>query len=70
MTTARARHSVDGNLLLRVFTASVRARDSTPPSILRVTLGATRADRVGAYGYDIAVSPTLDRLARQGPRGD
>jgi len=39
-----------------------------PPSVLLVTLDTTRADRVGAYGYALAETPTLDRLAAEGSR--
>ena len=46
--------------------AATEARTGSPPSILLVTLDTTRADRIGAYGYDRAVTPTLDRLAREG----
>jgi arylsulfatase A-like enzyme len=41
------------------------ARDGSP-SLLLVTLDTTRADRIGAYGYAGAHTPTLDRLAREG----
>ncbi len=37
-----------------------------PPSFLLVTLDTTRADHIGAYGADFAITPTLDRLAREG----
>lgn len=36
------------------------------PNILLITLDTTRADRLGAYGYGRARTPTLDRLAREG----
>jgi arylsulfatase A-like enzyme len=36
------------------------------PSFLLVTFDTTRADRIGAYGYKRANTPTLDRLAAQG----
>jgi len=36
------------------------------PSFLLVTLDTTRADRIGAYGYAGARTPTLDRLAAEG----
>jgi len=35
-------------------------------SLLLVTLDTTRADRIGAYGYERARTPTLDRLAAEG----
>lgn len=38
------------------------------PNILLVTLDTTRADRLGCYGYTNAVTPALDRLAREGVR--
>jgi arylsulfatase A-like enzyme len=39
---------------------------SPPRRILLLTLDTTRADRIGAYGYEAAQTPTLDALARQG----
>src|SRR3990172_10994333 len=33
-----------------------------------ITLDTTRADHLGAYGYDKAETPNLDRLAREGVR--
>ena len=36
------------------------------PNILLITLDTTRADHIGAYGYQFAKTPTLDRLAREG----
>lgn len=38
------------------------------PDVLLVTLDTTRADRVGAYGYDGARTPHLDALAARGRR--
>jgi choline-sulfatase len=46
---------------------AVRGRPDQP-DVLIVTLDTTRADRLGAYGGDPAVSPTLDRLAGGGVR--
>lgn len=37
-----------------------------PPSFLLVTLDTTRADHIGAYDAEFAITPTLDRLAREG----
>jgi choline-sulfatase len=43
------------------------ARDpDARPNIVLVTLDTTRADRIGAYGYQTARTPTLDRLASTG----
>lgn len=39
-----------------------------PPNILLVTLDTTRADRIGAYGYSLAKTSHLDRLAAEGVR--
>lgn len=37
-----------------------------PPSFILVSLDATRADHLGAYGYDRDTTPFLDSLARRG----
>jgi len=45
----------------------VGAPDVVPgPSLVLVTLDTTRADRLGAYGGDPAISPSFDGLARRG----
>jgi arylsulfatase A-like enzyme/predicted TPR repeat methyltransferase len=41
-----------------------------PPDILLITLDTTRQDRIGAYGFGLARTPTIDRLAREGARFD
>lgn len=38
------------------------------PNILLITVSGIRADHLGAYGYDQAVSPNLDALAARGVR--
>lgn len=40
------------------------------PSLVLVTLDTTRADHIGAYGYEGARTPTLDALAGEGLRLD
>jgi arylsulfatase A-like enzyme/Tfp pilus assembly protein PilF len=35
-------------------------------NLLVITLDTTRADRIGAYGYEGVETPTIDRLAREG----
>ena len=40
------------------------------PNLLLVTLDTTRTDRLGPYGFGLARTPTLDRLAREGARFD
>jgi arylsulfatase A-like enzyme/Flp pilus assembly protein TadD len=42
------------------------ARADASPNVLLVTLDTTRADRLGAYGYEPASTPTLDGLAAAG----
>jgi len=37
-----------------------------PPLTVLVTLDTTRADRLGAYGYEDARTPVLDRIASEG----
>ena len=39
-------------------------------NVLLVTIDTLRADRVGAYGGPAGLTPTLDRLAAEGLRGD
>jgi choline-sulfatase len=38
------------------------------PNILLVTIDTLRADRLGSYGYKLARTPVLDRLAAEGTR--
>jgi arylsulfatase A-like enzyme/Flp pilus assembly protein TadD len=40
--------------------------DATDYNLLVITLDTTRADHIGAYGYNKAQTPNLDRLAREG----
>ncbi|MCO4743508.1 MAG: sulfatase-like hydrolase/transferase [Proteobacteria bacterium] len=40
------------------------------PNVVFVTLDTVRVDRIGAYGYDKAATPTLDALAAKGQRFD
>jgi len=46
----------------------VAAAPSGPPDVVLITLDTTRADRIGAYGYAQAQTPTLDGLATRGRR--
>src|SRR5690349_17706093 len=43
--------------------APARAAASPPPAILLVTIDTLRADRVGAYGSTLNLTPALDRFA-------
>lgn len=40
------------------------------PNLLLVTVDTVRADHLGSYGYRDAVTPSLDRLAKEGVRFD
>jgi len=55
-------------VLLGLIAAGVvwYVRSERPLNVLLITLDTTRADRLGCYGYSLAKTPVLDRLARQG----
>src|SRR5688500_4577551 len=53
-------------LLLLTCSRPPAARPLRNANILVVTLDTTRADRIGAYGYEKASTPNLDRLAGEG----
>lgn len=38
------------------------------PNVLLITLDTTRADRLGCYGFGLARTPNIDRMAREGVR--
>jgi len=44
------------------------AQPAQKPNVLLITIDTLRADRVGAYGYRAARTPTIDALAREGTR--
>lgn len=44
-----------------------RSKKDTP-SVVLITMDTTRADHIGAYGYDKAMSPTVDAFAANGLR--
>lgn len=46
------------------------AAPAARPDVVIVTLDTTRADRIGAYGYADARTPTIDAFAREGLRFD
>ena len=57
--------------LTLVACGTTRRQEPAPPSpsaqnVVIITIDTLRADRVGAYGYKAAHTPTLDRLAREG----
>jgi len=42
-----------------------RSKNDTP-SMIMITMDTTRADHIGAYGYEKALTPTVDAMAAQG----
>jgi choline-sulfatase len=45
-----------------------RSLSGSAPNVLLITLDTTRADHLGCYGFELAATPNLDRLARNGIR--
>ena len=43
---------------------------ASPRNLLLITIDTLRADHVGAYGSTLGLTPTLDRLAKEGLRFD
>jgi len=48
--------------------AAYSVRKDNNLNVLLITLDTTRADRIGCYGYELAETPNLDRLAAHGVR--
>ncbi len=46
--------------------ASCHATPSDRPNLVLVSVDTLRADRIGAYGYGLAATPTTDQLAAEG----
>jgi arylsulfatase A-like enzyme/Tfp pilus assembly protein PilF len=51
-----------------ILQLTAASQQLVPPNILLVTIDTLRADRLGAYGYALARTPVLDRLAAEGVR--
>jgi len=68
----RLRHAFGAALVCLALSGCVnRSSQQQPaprPNVLLITLDTFRADRIGAYGYELASTPNLDRLAREGVR--
>ena len=45
-----------------------RASPSSLPNVVLITLDTTRADRIGAWGYELAKTDQIDALASSGRR--
>ncbi len=52
--------------LLLLAAAGCSNRVGEVSRVIMVTFDTTRADRIGCYGYEDAVTPNLDRLAEEG----
>lgn len=54
--------------LLTIGLTSYACRTKRQPNVLVVTIDTLRADHLGSYGYALARTPVLDRLAAEGVR--
>ncbi len=63
-----ARTAMAAVLLIASGCARQAAPPRSRPNVLLVTIDTQRADRLGCYGYERAVTPTLDGLAARGVR--
>src|SRR5262249_3656211 len=52
-----------------LFAAVSACQRSDRPNVLIVTIDTLRADRLGCYGFGLAHTPAIDRLAQEGVRG-
>src|SRR5262249_56082328 len=57
--------ALGGVLLLAAASACQRGER---PNVLLVTIDTLRADRLGCYGFGLAHTPAIDRLAEEGVR--
>lgn len=56
---------------LPLLSACERTAETSPrprPNLLLITIDTLRADHVGAYGYRLDTTPTIDALAKRGAR--
>lgn len=53
-------------LFIKLLEPKVNLKQASELNILLITLDTTRADRLGCYGYKLARTPNLDKLARNG----
>lgn len=57
-------------LTIRCSGSSTEAQRQKPLNVLLITVDTLRADAIGAYGHASAMTPWIDRLAREGVRFD
>jgi len=55
-----------GLALAALIAGGIWFRSQRQANVLLITLDTTRADRLGSYGYSLARTPVLDRLAAEG----
>jgi arylsulfatase A-like enzyme len=55
-------------VLLPVIADTLRGRTDRPQNVIFICVDTLRADRLGCYGYDRPVSPTIDALAEESVR--
>lgn len=67
MRRSHTRWLIAGLTVVGIFVAgSAWLRPPRRPNVLLITLDTTRADRLGCYGRTQALTPVLDRIAKQG----
>lgn len=64
----RRRRRTAGAVIVSFLTLAVSgcSPDARQPHLVLVTIDCLRADRVGAYGSDLGLTPRMDALAREG----
>jgi arylsulfatase A-like enzyme/Flp pilus assembly protein TadD len=70
-SSSRARLTLAAGLLTAVLAGVLLAgcrRPAARPNVLVITIDTLRADHVGSYGFKLARTPTMDRLAAEGVR--
>ena len=53
-------------LIMSLILLAGCGKEPTARSLLLISVDTTRADHIGAYGYDAAQTPTIDRIAAEG----
>lgn len=66
MSVSEKHPPIVGALVALLALSSCGWFSSAPPHVVFVVVDTVRADRIGAFGYENSVTPTLDRLATEG----
>jgi choline-sulfatase len=64
-TSRNSRHVA---LALLLIAAAAGCRRAPRPNVLVITIDTLRADHLGCYGFGLARTPSIDRVAREGVR--